>query len=61
MPLRNAEKNFLPMQAGDVLATYADIEDLRRDVGFAPKTPLCEGLTRWAEWFREYTTRRVIA
>ena len=54
---QKAQKNFLPMQAGDVLATYADIEDLRRDVGFAPKTSLTEGLSRWASWFREYTQR----
>ena len=53
-----AQKNFLPMQAGDVLATYADIDDLRRDVGFEPKTPLAEGLARWAAWFREYATPR---
>ena len=52
---QKAQKNFLPMQAGDVLATYADIEDLRRDVGFAPKTSLSDGLSHWAAWFREYT------
>ena len=54
-----AKKNFLPMQAGDVLATYADVGDLRRDVGFAPKTPLSEGVARWAKWFREYSQRTV--
>ena len=52
---QEAKKNFLPMQAGDVQATYADVEDLRRDVGFEPKTPLSEGIARWASWFREYT------
>jgi UDP-glucuronate 4-epimerase len=52
---QEAQKNFLPMQAGDVQATYADVEDLRRDVGFEPKTPLSEGIARWAAWFREYT------
>lgn len=52
---QKAQKNFLPMQAGDVLATYADIEDLRQEVGFAPKTSLSDGLSRWAAWFREYT------
>jgi UDP-glucuronate 4-epimerase len=51
---REARKNFLPMQAGDVPATYADVDDLRRDVGFEPKTPLSEGIARWAAWFREY-------
>ena len=45
------------VQAGDVLATYADVEELRRDVGFEPRTPLSEGIARWAEWFREYSAR----
>ncbi len=49
-----AKKNFLPMQPGDVPATYADTEDLRRDVGFAPSTPLAEGLQRWADWYRSF-------
>ena len=53
---REAKKNFLPMQAGDVPATYADIDDLRRDVGFEPKTSLSEGIARWATWFREYAS-----
>ena len=52
-----AKKNFLPMQAGDVLATYADVAELRRDVGFEPKTPLTEGIARWAAWFRSYAPR----
>jgi UDP-glucuronate 4-epimerase len=54
---REAKKNFLPMQPGDVLATYADVEALKRDVGFSPKTPLSDGIERWAAWFREYTKR----
>ena len=54
---REAKKNFLPMQAGDVLATYADVEDLQRDVGFSPKTPLAEGIGQWAEWFLDYAKR----
>lgn len=52
---KEATKNFLPMQAGDVLATFADVEDLKRDVGFEPKTPLSEGIARWADWYRSYT------
>ncbi|TCJ12932.1 NAD-dependent epimerase [Parasulfuritortus cantonensis] len=51
---KEAKKNFLPMQAGDVVATYADVEDLKRDVGFEPKTPLAEGIARWAAWYRTY-------
>ena len=57
--VQKARKNFLPMQAGDVLATYADIGDLRHDVGFEPKTSLAEGLANWAKWFREYTQKPV--
>ncbi len=52
---QEAQKNFLPMQPGDVVATYADVEDLKRDVGFEPRTPLAEGIGRWAEWYRDYT------
>lgn len=51
---KEAKKNFLPMQAGDVVATYADVEDLKRDVGFEPRTPLVEGIRRWVQWYRGY-------
>ncbi len=51
-------KNLLPMQAGDVVATYADIEDLQRDVGFAPRTPLAEGIGKFVAWYREYYGKR---
>lgn len=51
---QEAIKNFLPMQPGDVVATYADVEDLKRDVGFEPKTPLSEGIAKWAAWYRSY-------
>ena len=51
---RKAVKNMLPMQAGDVVATYADIEKLRQAVGFAPHTPLKEGVAKFVAWFREY-------
>ncbi len=49
-----AEKNFLPMQPGDVPATYADVGDLARDVGFAPHTPLEEGVAKFVAWYRDY-------
>ncbi|MCX7673624.1 MAG: NAD-dependent epimerase [Thiobacillaceae bacterium] len=55
-----AQKNFLPMQPGDVVATYADVDDLRRDVGFEPKTPLHEGLARWVAWFRDYRHKAAV-
>lgn len=49
-----AEKNFLPMQDGDVPATYADVDDLMRDVGYAPKTPIETGIANFVAWYREY-------
>lgn len=49
-----AEKEFLPMQPGDVYQTYADVEPLVRDFGFKPETPMEEGLRRFAEWYAEY-------
>jgi UDP-glucuronate 4-epimerase len=52
---RKATTKLLPMQAGDVVATYADVEDLKRDVGFAPKTNLKQGVERWVEWYRQYS------
>jgi len=51
---KKAEKNFLPLQAGDVPATYADVDDLMRDVGFQPSTPIEEGIRRFVAWYREY-------
>lgn len=51
---RKAEKEFLPMQQGDVTATYADIEDLFEAVGFKPKTGIAEGIGRFVEWYKEY-------
>ncbi|HEX8979660.1 MAG TPA: NAD-dependent epimerase [Parasulfuritortus sp.] len=51
---KEAQKNFLPMQNGDVVATYADVEELKKDVGFEPRTPLAEGIANWAAWYRNY-------
>jgi UDP-glucuronate 4-epimerase len=51
---RRAEKRLLPIQAGDVPATYADVEDLTRDVGFQPTTSIEEGIARFVAWYREY-------
>lgn len=49
-----AVKNMLPMQDGDVEATYANIDDLRQAVGFSPSTPLKEGIEKFVAWHREY-------
>lgn len=51
---RKAVKNFLPMQPGDVPETYADIDDLVRDVGYRPATPIETGVRRFVDWFCEY-------
>lgn len=50
----NAVKNFMPMQRGDVIATYADVEDLQHDVGYAPSTSLQTGLKQWVQWYRNH-------
>lgn len=49
-----AEKNFLPMQAGDVPKTFADVDDLIRDVGFKPSTSIESGIERFVGWYREF-------
>lgn len=54
---QEAKKNFLPMQPGDVVTTYADVEDLKRDVGFEPNTPLAEGIAKWVAWYRSYARK----
>jgi UDP-glucuronate 4-epimerase len=51
---RPAERRPAPMQPGDVTATWADVDDLSRDVGFQPATPIEEGLRRYVEWYRGY-------
>lgn len=51
---KEAKKEFLPMQPGDVYETYADVTDLMRDYGFKPSTTIEEGLSRFAEWFKNY-------
>ena len=49
-----AEKNMLPMQPGDVPATFADIEALQRAVGFRPSTPIETGVQKFVDWYRAY-------
>lgn len=48
------EKEFLPMQPGDVYQTYADVSELERDFGFRPNTSLEEGLKEFAKWYKEW-------
>jgi UDP-glucuronate 4-epimerase len=51
---RNLKRRDLPMQPGDVPATFADIARLARATGFAPKTQLAEGVARFVAWYRDY-------
>ena len=53
---QEAKMNYLPMQPGDVVATYANIDALKRDVGFEPKTALSNGIANWVSWYRSYTS-----
>lgn len=49
-----ADKKFLPMQAGDVYATYADVDDIAKDTGFRPSTPIETGMKKFIEWYRGF-------
>ena len=51
---RTAQKNLLPLQAGDVPDTYADVEDLVRDTGYMPSTSVEVGVSRFVDWYRDY-------
>ncbi len=51
---KKAVINFLPMQAGDVKETYADIEDFARETGYAPRMPVEKGIPLFVKWYREY-------
>jgi UDP-glucuronate 4-epimerase len=54
---RTATKEMLPLQPGDVEATYADVTDLECDIGFRPATSIEDGIARFARWYREYQLR----
>ena len=51
---REAKKNYMPIQPGDVPATYADIDAAQRDFGFAPTTAIAEGIPKFVEWYKHY-------
>ncbi len=51
---KKAEKNFLPMQPGDVPATYADVKDLIDDVGYRPETAVETGIRNFVDWYRDF-------
>jgi UDP-glucuronate 4-epimerase len=49
-----ARKNLMPMQPGDVPDTYADVDDLMRDTGYRPQTPVDEGIRNFVAWYKDY-------
>ncbi|HOA80534.1 MAG TPA: NAD-dependent epimerase, partial [Defluviitaleaceae bacterium] len=51
---KEAKKEYLPLQDGDVPMTYADVDDLIDDVGFKPDTSINEGISKFVEWYKEY-------
>ena len=54
---RPAVREFLPIQPGDVLETFADCSDLETAIGFRPSTPLAKGIQRFVQWYREFHGR----
>jgi UDP-glucuronate 4-epimerase len=54
---KNAKKEFLPLQPGDVPATYADVDDLIESVGFKPETSIFKGIEKFIEWYLDYYNR----
>jgi UDP-glucuronate 4-epimerase len=58
---RKAKTELVPLQPGDVPETCADIDDLKRDVGFRPATSIDEGVRRFAAWYREFHGERRVA
>ena len=51
---KKAIRELMPIQPGDVPATFADVDDLMREVGFKPSTPIAEGVKRFIAWYKEY-------
>lgn len=54
---KDARKDYLPLQPGDVLETFSDMSDMKRDFGFTPKVDVEEGVRRYVAWFRQYYDR----
>ncbi|MBN2403547.1 MAG: NAD-dependent epimerase [Spirochaetes bacterium] len=51
---KTAKKNYLPMQPGDVLSTYADTSDLEKDYGFRPRTSIDQGIKKFVDWYKKF-------
>jgi UDP-glucuronate 4-epimerase len=51
---KQADKRLVPLQPGDIPATYADVDDLIAEIGFKPDTPIETGIPRFVRWYREF-------
>jgi UDP-glucuronate 4-epimerase len=51
---KEIEKNMMPLQAGDVPSTYANVEDLVENLDYQPNTPVQEGIDKFVTWYREF-------
>ncbi|MGH8609842.1 MAG: capsular biosynthesis protein CpsI, partial [Gammaproteobacteria bacterium] len=51
---KKAEKKLLPLQPGDVPDTYADVDDLAKDLGYRPSTTVEEGVPRFVQWYKDF-------
>ena len=51
---KKAEMNMLPLQPGDVIATYANVDNLIKDVGYKPSTTIEDGMARFIDWYKDY-------
>ena len=51
---KTIEKNMMPIQAGDVPATYADVTDLVENLGYKPATPMQEGINKFVDWYLDF-------
>ncbi len=56
---KEAKKNYMPMQPGDVPVTYADISELSQDIGFSPNTSIEEGMKKFVSWYSNYYSEKV--
>ncbi len=54
---KKSKKNLLPLQPGDVIETYADVDDLIKDVGFKPQTPIEVGIKKFVEWYKSFYSK----
>jgi UDP-glucuronate 4-epimerase len=55
---KQAKKNLMPLQPGDVPASHADVSDLIADMGYKPQTPIQEGINRFIDWYLEFYGKR---